>query len=100
MIKSGVITWSGGVLLPQHPDPLGLGKQRLLIPSELSVCPGSRDEQAEPPVPCRERNPKHHQSTGRGLGVFLLLQEELCPPGISRAPCQTGGMRVPEQTLE
>lgn len=43
------------MLLLWHPDPSWLGKQRLLIPSELFVCPGSWDERAEPPGALQER---------------------------------------------
>lgn len=43
------------MLLPWYRHPPWLGKQRLLIPSQLPVCPGSRDEQAEPPGALQER---------------------------------------------
>lgn len=92
MIKSGVIAWSGEVLLPQHPDLLWLGKQRLLIPSELSVCPGSRDQQAEPPCALQREEPKTSPEHRERTLSVLLLQDEPCPPGISRALVSNSGM--------
>lgn len=105
MIKSRVIAWSGEVLLLWYPDLPWLGKQRLLIPSELSVCPGSWDEQAEPPAALQERGAQNiTRAQGEGSECSSCSRMSRAHPAPPEPWCQTVGwaekqLLIAKQTL-